>query len=459
MENCTREQILQMVEEEDVEFIRLQFTDMYGILKNIAITARELPRALDHKCMVDGRFIAGVDGNKEIDLYLYPDLDTFVILPWRPQQGKVARMICDLYCPDGSPYQNSSRYILERVAEEAKKEGYTCQVDPECEFFLFHTDDNGLPTTVSHERAGYLDISPLDLGENARRDMVLTLEDLGIEVESSHHETAPAQHEIDFKCGEISKIADRIMTFKMAVRTIAKRHGLHATFMPKPRAEVNGSGMHVNFSLYKNGKNIFDVEEENEKLSEEAFYFMGGLLAHSREMALITNPLVNSYKRLVPGYGAPTELTWSRDGQSSLIRVPYSMGTETRIELRSPDAASNPYLVFAVCLAAGLDGIKRKMYPAKASDRSYAESGRNTQEMEHIPQYTPENTENILHYIPEHLPENLKEAIEFFEQSDWIKEVLGAEFCRKYAEAKKDEWLRYSRHVTAWEVENYLYRV
>ena len=440
MGNYTREQILQMVEEEDVEFIRLQFTDMYGILKNIAVTARELPRALDHKCMVAGRFIAGVEGNKEIDLYLYPDLDTFAILPWRPQQGKVARMICNLYCPDGTPYRSSSRYILERVVEKARQEGYVCQVDPECEFFLFHSDDNGLPTTVSHERAGYLDISPLDLGENARRDMVLTLEELGIKVESSHHETAPAQHEIDFKCGEIGEIADCIMTFKMAVRTIAKRHGLHATFMPKPREEVDGSGMHVNFSLYKNGKNVFDVEGENGKLSEEAYYFMGGLLAHSREMALVTNPLVNSYKRLVPGYGAPTELTWSRDGQSSLIRVPYSMGTETRIELRSPDAASNPYLVFAVCLAAGLDGIERKLYPTEASDRSCAKNGGQVQETEY-------------------LPENLKEAIGFFEQSDWIKEVLGAEFCRKYAEAKKDEWLWYSRHVTAWEVENYLYRV
>ena len=440
MKNYTREEILQMAEEEDVEFIRLQFTDMYGMLKNIAITVGELPRALDHKCMVDGRFIAGVEGNKEIDLYLYPDLDTFAILPWRPQQRKVARMFCDLYCPDGTPYRSSSRYILEHVVEEAKKEGYTCQVDPECEFFLFHSDDNGLPTTVSHERAGYLDISPLDLGENARRDMVLTLGDLGIEVESSHHETAPAQHEIDFKCGEISKIADCVMTFKMTVRTIAKRHGLHATFMPKPRAEVDGSGMHVNFSLYKNGKNVFDAEGKSGKLSEEAYYFMGGLLAHSREMALITNPLVNSYKRFAPGYGAPTELTWSRDEQSSLIRVPFSKGTETRIEFRGPDAASNPYLVFAVCLAAGLDGIKRKLYPTEASDRSYAENGGQVQEVEY-------------------LPDNLKEAIEFFEQSRWIKEVLGAEFCKKYAEAKKDEWLRYSRQVTAWEVETYLYRV
>ena len=258
MGNYTREEILQMVEEEDVEFIRLQFTDMYGAIKNIAVTTRELPRALDNQCIVNGEQIAGMNGENGTDLYLRPVLGTFSILPWRPQQGKVARMICDLYCPDGKPYKNSPRYILENTATKAEAEGYTCFIDPECEFFLFHTDDDGKPTTVTHEKAGYLDISPLDLGENARRDMVLTLEDMGMEVESSHHEAAPAQHEIDFHYGEIRKIADCIMTFKMAVRTVAKRHGLHATFMPKPKSDVNGSGMHIQFSLLKNGRNIFE---------------------------------------------------------------------------------------------------------------------------------------------------------------------------------------------------------
>ena len=355
MGNYTREEILQMAEEEDVEFIRLQFTDMFGTLKNIAITARELPRALDNRCIVDGSFIAGIAGESEPDMYLRPDLDTFAILPWRPQQGKVARLLCDIYCPDGTPHERSPRYILKKTAREAKKEGYTCLVDPECEFFLFHTDDNGVPTTVTHEKAGYLDVSPVDLGENARRDIVLNLEDMGIEVESSHHETAPAQHEVDFKYGEVRTIADRIMSFKMTVRTIAKRHGLHATFMPKPRAEVNGSGMHIHFSLFKDGRNVFVNPGNPQELSEEAYYFVGGLLAHSKEMALITNPIVNSYKRLVPGYEAPTELTWTKNNQNSLVRIPGSRGMETRIELRSPDAAANPYLVFAVCLAAGLD--------------------------------------------------------------------------------------------------------
>ena len=435
MGNYTREEILQMVEEEDVEFIRLQFTDMFGAIKNIAVTARELPRALDNRCMINGEQIAGMDMEKGSDLYLSPILDTFAILPWRPQQGKVARMICDLYFPDGTPYKNSPRYILENVAGKAQEEGYTCYIDPECEFFLFHTDDNGNPTTVTHEQAGYLDISPLDLGENARRDMVLTLEDMGMEVESSHHEAAPAQHEIDFRYGEIRKTADCITTFKMAVRIVAKRHGLHATFMPKPKTEANGSGMHIQFSLIKNGENVFECADRPGELSEDAYYFIGGLLAHSKEMALITNPLVNSYKRLVPGYDAPTELTWTENNQNSLVRIPVTRGEGIRVELRSPDASANPYVVLAVCLAAGLDGIKNKITPTKSSNLAAQDQQ------------------------AEHLPETLKEAIDYFESSSWVKEVLGEEFCRQYVAAKKNEWLRYTRQVTDWEIAEYLYQL
>ena len=424
-----------MVEEEDVEFIRLQFTDMFGAIKNIAVTARELPRALNNQCIINAEQIAGMDPEKGSDLYLRPIPDTFAILPWRPQQGKVARMICDLYCPDGTPYKNSPRYILERVAKEAEQEGYTCYIDPECEFFLFHTDDNGMPTTVTHEKAGYLDMSPLDLGENARRDMVLTLEDMGMEVESSHHEAAPAQHEIDFSYGEVRDIADCIMTFKMAVRIVAKRHGLHATFMPKPKTEANGSGMHIQFSLIKNGENVFECADRPGELSEDAYYFIGGLLAHSKEMALITNPLVNSYKRLVPGYDAPTELTWTENNQNSLVRIPVTRGEGIRVELRSPDASANPYVVLAVCLAAGLDGIKNKITPTKSSNLAAQDQQ------------------------AEHLPETLKEAIDYFESSSWVKEVLGEEFCRQYVAAKKNEWLRYTRQVTDWEIAEYLYRL
>lgn len=431
MGNYSRKEILQLVEEEDVEFIRLQFTDMFGVIKNIAVTSRELPRVLDNRCRVDWTLITGECMENEAEMFLYPDLDTFAILPWRPQQGKVARFLCDLYCADGTPYKNSSRYILKQNLEKAGEEGYTFFADPECEFFLFHTDDNGIPTTVSHEQAGYLDVSPLDLGENARRDMVLTLEDMGVEVESSHHEKAPAQHEIDFRYGEAGRIADCVMTFKMAVRTVARRHGLHATFMPKPRSEFNGSGMHLKFSLVKDGQNIFECKETPGKISDAAFYFAGGLLAHSREMALITNPLVNSYKRLVPGYGAPTELTWTDSDQKSLVRIPFFRGQESMVELRSPDAAANPYLVLAVCLAAGMDGIRKRLVPLKAGETE----------------------------TPDCLPETLKEAIDIFENSSWIREILGEDFCRIYVESKKKEWLRYTRQVTDWEVEEYLYRL
>lgn len=426
MANYSVEDVLQMVEEEDVEFIRLQFTDMFGTMKNIAITARELPRALNNEYIVDCSHIAGITSDQEPDMYLYPDPSTFVILPWRPQQSRVARLICDIYQPDGTPYEGSTRYLLQRTAAAAKKEGYSCCVNSECEFFLFHNDENGVPSTLTHEKAGYLDISPLDLGENARRDIVLTLEEMGIDVASSHHETSPGQHEIDFRFGEVNKVADCIMTFKMAVRTIAKRHGLHATFMPKPNNDGNGSGMHVHFSLFRDGKNVFVNPENPKELSQEAYYFIGGLFAHCKEMTLITNPLVNSYKRLVPGFEAPTRIDWSKNSSESILRIPNGKGLTTRIELRSPDSASNPYLVFALCLAAGLDGIRNKILPPDA---------------------------------PDYLPENLKEAISYFEKSRWIRELLGNEFCEEYLSVKKQEWQRYTRQVTDWEIEEYLYRI
>ncbi len=263
MNNYTREDILRMVEEEDVGFIRLQFTDIFGTMKNIAITTSQLEKALDNEIMFDGSSIEGFARVEESDMYLYPNLNTFEIFPWRPQQGKVARLICDVYKPDGTPYESDPRYILKKVMEDAKEMGYEFNVGPELEFFLFHTDDDGLPTTLSHESAGYFDLGPLDLGENARRDMVLTLEDMGFEIESSHHEAAPAQHEIDFRYDEALTTADNIMTFKLVVKTIAKRHGLHATFMPKPKFGINGSGMHLNMSISRDGINVFqDASDE-----------------------------------------------------------------------------------------------------------------------------------------------------------------------------------------------------
>ena len=257
MSKYTKQDIMKIVETQDIEFIRLQFTDMFGTLKNVAITSSQLEKALDNKCMFDGSSIEGFVRIDESDMYLYPDLDTFEVFPWRPQHGKVARLICDGYRPDGTPFEGDPRYILKKVLEEAADMGYSFDVGPECEFFLFHTDDDGMPTTLSHEKAGYFDLGPLDLGENARRDMILVLEEMGFEIEASHHEAAPAQHEIDFKYDNALKTADNIMTFKLVVKTIAKRHGLFASFMPKPIYGINGSGMHVNMSLSKDGKNIF----------------------------------------------------------------------------------------------------------------------------------------------------------------------------------------------------------
>ena len=363
MSKYSREDIIRMVEDEDVEFIRLQFTDIFGILKNVAITASQLNKALNNDCMFDGSAIEGFVRIDESDMYLHPDLDTFEIFPWRPQQGKVARLICDVYNPDGTPFIGDPRYVLKRAVKRAADMGYTFQVGPECEFFLFHTDEEGRPTTQSHERASYFDVSPIDLGENVRRDIVLNLEDMGFEVEASHHEIAPAQHEIDLQYTEGLEAADHIMTFKMAAKTIAKRHGLHATFMPKPKEGVNGSGMHINMSLSdKDGHNLFADDSDELGLSQLAYRFMAGILGHMKEMTILTNPLVNSYKRLVPGYDAPIYIAWSpTSNRSSLIRIPSPRGEGTRIELRCPDSAMNPYLALAACLQAGLDGIEKEM--------------------------------------------------------------------------------------------------
>ena len=443
MGNYTIEEVLKMAEDEDVELILHQFKDMFGTLKNIAITARELPRALDNEYVVDSSYIAGIAGEKEPDMYLHPDYNTFTILPWRPQQGKVARLLCDIYRSDGTPLEKSPRYILKQVVEMAAKEGYVCEVDPECEFFLFHTDDNGVPTTLTHEKAGYLDISPLDLGENPRRDMVLNLEDMGYEIESSHHETAPAQHEIDFKFSGANEMADCVMTFKMAVRTIAKRHGLHATFMPKPRAEVNGSGMHIHFALYKDGKNLFADDNYKLGLSQEAYYFIAGIMEHMREMTAITNPLVNSYKRLVPGYEAPIYIAWSAKNRSPLVRIPSARGAGTRVELRCPDPTANPYLAMAVCLKAGLDGIKRQLPLVPSVDSNIFELTREEKKARHI----------------ESLPANLREAVLCMRDSDFMKEALGEHIFTRYTSAKLDEWNEYTRQVTDWEISNYLYKV
>lgn len=443
MSKYTKKDIIRMVDEEDVEFIRLQFTDIFGTLKNVAITASQLEKALNNQCMFDGSAIEGFVRIEESDMYLYPDLDTFTIFPWRPQQGKVARIICDVYCTDQKPFEGDPRHILKKVIKEAADMGYTFNVGPECEFFLFHTDDDGQPTTISHEKAGYFDLGPVDLGENARRDMVLTLEDMGFEIEASHHEVAPAQHEIDFKYDEALITADNIMTFKLAVKTIAKRHGLFASFMPKPKSGIAGSGMHVNMSLFKDGKNIFVDEKDKIGLSKEAYYFIGGIMKHMKGMTAITNPLVNSYKRMVPGYEAPIFIAWSATNRSPLIRIPASRGESTRVELRCPDPAANPYLVLAVCLAAGLEGIRGKIEPPADIHENVFYMEEEERERRGI----------------ESLPLDLEAAVEELEKDEFVKNVLGAHITEKYIKAKRADWNAYRSQVTQWEIDEYLYKI
>ena len=443
MSRYTKQDIINMIQDNDVEFIRLQFTDIFGTLKNVAITASQIERALNNECMFDGSAIEGFVRIEESDMYLHPDLDTFQIFPWRPQQGKVARLICDVYRPNGEPFEGDPRYILKKVIKQSEDMGYSFEVGPECEFFLFHTDDNGMPTTITHEKGSYFDLGPVDLGENARRDMVLNLEDMGFEIEASHHEVASAQHEIDFAHNGALQTADDIMTLKLVIKSIAKRHGLHASFMPKPKSGVSGSGMHINMSLQKNGHNIFYAPEGDLELSEDAYHFIAGILAHAKGMTALTNPLVNSYKRLVAGYEAPIYIAWSVMNRSPLVRVPAARGKGTRVELRCPDPACNPYLVLAVCLAAGLDGIKKKLVPPARVDRNIFEMDRNEKEALHI----------------ESLPQDLCEATKELEKDAFVRNVLGEHVSEKYIEAKYKEWENYRVQVTEWEIEEYLYRI
>ena len=440
--NYSREDIIKLVEEEDVEFIRLQFTDISGNLKNLAITAGQLEKALDNDCMFDGSSIEGFADVEESDMYLHPDYSTLEIFPWRPQQGKVARLICDVYRPDRTPFAGDPRYVLKRAILEAEEMGLTFRVGAECEFFLFHLDDNGMPTTLTHEKAGYFDVGPVDFGENARRDMVLTLEDMGFVVEASHHDVAPAQHEISFRYDDALTTADNIMTFKLAVRTIAKRHGLHASFMPKPRYGVNGSGMHINMSLLKDGKNIFADEKGAHGLSRDAYAFLGGVMEHMRCMTAIMNPIVNSYKRLVPGFEAPAYIAWSATNRSALIRIPAAVGDAVRMELRSPDPTANPYLALAAVLRAGLDGIKRQTPVPESVDCNIFHMSEQERSARKI----------------EELPGTLAEAVSCMEKDGFMRKMLGDHVFEKYIALKKEEWNRYRSQVTDWEINEYLNR-
>ena len=426
----SKEDIIRIVREEEIEFVRLQFTDIFGMLKNVAITASQIEKAVSNQCMFDGSSIEGFVRIDESDQYLYPDLKSFRVFPWRPSHGKVARLICDVYNTDGTPFVGDPRYVLKRVIQKANDMGYDrFNVGPEAEFFLFKTDE-----------AGYFDLGPLDHGESTRREICMALEQMDFEIEASHHECAQGQHEIDFKYAEALHAADNIMTFKLAVKTLAQRNGLHATFMPKPIFGIAGSGMHTNMSLFRNGKNAFYDPDDPRGLSKEAYSFIAGLLHHVRGMAAVTNPLVNSYKRLVPGYEAPCYLAWSASNRSALIRIPASRGQGTRVELRSPDPSCNPYLAFAVCLAAGLDGIEKGMTPpAEITENIYA----------------MDTAARKAHGI-ESLPGSLEEALRALEADQLILDTLGEHVAANYLTGKWREWDEYRTRVSSWEREKYI---
>ncbi|MCM1364565.1 MAG: glutamine synthetase family protein [Faecalibacterium sp.] len=436
----TKEDILRIVKEQDVKFICLQFTDILGMLKSVSITASQLDKALDNRCAFDGSSIDGFVRIEESDMCLHPDYDTFVILPWRSTSGKTARLICDVYNADGTPFEGDPRYVLKRTIKEAAEMGYTCNVGPECEFFLFHLDEDGRPTTSSHDMGGYFELGPIDRGENCRRDICLALENMGFEIEASHHENARAQHEIDFKYDEVLRTADNVMTFKYVVKTLANQHGLYATFMPKPVFGMCGSGMHTNISLFKDGKNAFYDESDIFGLSAAAYNFIAGIMHHIKAMTLVTNPIVNSYKRLVPGYEAPVYVAWSAKNRSPLIRIPSAKGVGTRVELRNPDPAANPYLEMAASIAAGLDGIKKNMTPPPATDSNIFDLTSKQRKEAGI----------------ESLPKTLGEAIEEFKKSDFMRQAMGNHVYSKYIEAKQEEWKEYSRRVSQWEIDKYL---
>ncbi len=438
----TKKDIFRIVEEEDVAFIRLQFCDIFGMPKNIAIAASQLESALNNECMFDGISVEGFVRSHDSDMYLYPDLDSFEIYPWRPQSGKVARMFCSVYTIDKKPFMGDPRNILKNVVERGRELGLNFKINPEPEFFLFDYDDDGQPTTRTRESGGYFDVAPADQGENVRRDIILNLEEMGFDIYSSHHEIAPAQHEIDFKAEDAERVADMIMTFRMAVKTIAKKHGLYATFLPKPTEGISGSGMHINILAEdKNGNNLFVESEDSGEISETARQFIAGVLSHVKGMTLITNPLVNSYKRLVPGYDAPVTVSWSSSSnRSALIRVPAGRGKATKIELRNPDATCNPYLAIALILAAGIDGIEKKLEaPAEL-----------TENLGHVT-YEQLRSSNL-----ETLPMTLGEAITACEKDSFIKEVLGDAIYDKFLDAKRSEWKDFRTCVTQWEIKRYL---
>ncbi|MEA4882508.1 MAG: type I glutamate--ammonia ligase [Clostridia bacterium] len=440
MPNYTRSDILSMAREQNVQFIRLQFTDMLGCVKNVEIPATQLERAIDRGAMFDGSSIEGFARIHESDMNLRPDLSTFAIYPWKHGERAIARLICDVCNNDGAPFEGDPRRILHRAVADAASMGYEVMVGPECEFFLFTQDQAGLPTVHTGDQAGYFDLYPRDHGEDARRDIVLALEDMGFRVEAAHHELAPGQHEIDFEYSDAMTAADNVTTLKFITKVVARNHGLHATFMPKPITGIAGSGMHVNLSLFSQGANAFFDQSALHGLSDTALFFIEGLLSHSKALAAVTNPTVNSYKRLVPGYEAPVYVCWSEGNRTSLCRVPSSRGANTRVELRSPDSSCNPYMAFAAIIASGLDGV-RKQTPPPSPVR------KNTYRM------SPD--ERAQDGIAS-LPGSLSEALDWLAKDQILVSAIGEPLYHRFVKARRLEWEGYQTNVHPWELDRYL---
>ncbi|MFN8058501.1 MAG: type I glutamate--ammonia ligase [Vicinamibacterales bacterium] len=435
-----RKRILEVVDRLGVKFLRLQFTDILGVIKNVEIPDKQFESALDGKVMFDGSSIEGFVRIEESDMYLRPDLETFRIFPWsQPAGEKVARLICDIYNPDGTPFAGCPRQTLKKVIARARDSGFVMMAGPEAEFFLFQTRD-GVPTTVTHDAGSYFDLTPVDQGEEVRRQIVLALEAMEFEVESSHHEVAAGQHEVDFRYDDVLATADNVSTFRFVVKNVARMNGLHATFMPKPIYGTNGSGMHTHQSLFRDGQNAFHDPDGPGQLSRTCLNYVGGLLRHAAGFTAITNPLVNSYKRLVPGFEAPTNIAWSDKNRSPLIRVPAERGIGTRVELRLPDPSCNPYLAFAVMLRAGLHGIEEDMDPGPPINK-------NIYKMSH---------RERRHFRIDDLPGNLNEALDALEKDDLVRETLGDHIFTHFVDAKREEWLDYITHISPWEVDRYL---
>jgi len=437
---ASRKDLLDLMRANSVRFLRLQFTDIMGVIKNVEVPESQFEKALDGDIMMDGSSIEGFVRIEESDMLLKPDFDTFAVAPWGDPDNRVARLICDVFTADEEPFPGDPRHVLRRQVQAAAELGYAMKAGCEAEFFLFQRAADGQPTTETHDAGGYFDLTPVDLGEIARRDIVNTLEAMGFEVEAAHHEVAPGQHEVDFRYEDAMITADQLATFKWVVRNVALQHGLHATFMPKPIFGQNGSGMHTHQSLFRDGQNAFFDADDDDGLSAVMRSYVAGILDHAQGLVAVTNPLVNSYKRLVPGYEAPVNVAWSHRNRSPMVRIPARRGAGTRMELRMPDPAANPYLALAVQLGAGLDGVKRELTPPDPVDKNiFALTVRERRR-----------------YKIRQLPRDLGEAIANLKKDDVMKDVLGKHVFEHFVAAKEQEWEDYISQVHEWELERYL---